>query len=247
MAKKEMSETERWLLLGGVVGSFVALAYFGRSRKANASVRGIVPYDAKQLAEFNGLGAVPAGAPAQWPQPRAGYAHMPNQVRRMNMGLQRSQAYPGAPWITEQGVQEYMSGTPMPISYMPQRMLFNTNKTPPAGYAIMPGMSAMPLVAGALQEEARRGELSNAAISRVPVMPMESTGQTLNNIPEPALYLNPHPIQRDFLIRPDVQGGRNLNRVAHEFNSDPTQWQGGEPLPRYGPPRLNPANRLRAF
>lgn len=253
--KKTMTETERWLVLMVPIAGFLGIAWLGsKAKKARAqNTQGLVPYDMSTVAEFNGLGAVPVGTgplPQRWPnQPTHNTQVPPNQVHRMNMDLQRSQAYPGAPWITQGGVEQYRSNQPMPVTYLPQSMLFTTNKEPPAGYNTTPGMSGYYLVQSALQERQRLEALSQAPVRHVPIAGRAETAQALNDIPMTpynGTYMNSHPIQRDMLVRPDVQGGDALNQVAVAFNADPTNWQGAV-LDRFGPPRLNHANRMRSF
>lgn len=172
----------------------------------------------------------------------------PRQVRQLNANLVRSQAYPPAPWVTAQGVQQYREQS-QPMAYMPQAMAFTKYKTPPAGYAQdRLGESAANVVMLGMAFTQKESRLVNAATQGVPFGEMRSVAEPLNQLPAPQTSMNMHPWSRGVLERASVQPSTNLMAAAADIARDPVSYaKNNYVMPRVGPPRMPDVYRVRPF
>jgi hypothetical protein len=176
----------------------------------------------------------------------------PRQVRQTNVNLVRSQAYPPAPWVTAQGVQQYQQQS-QPVAYMPQAMAFGKYKTPPAGYAqARMGQSAVNVVEIGQQMNQRQRKLADAGRGSGAYMPPQPTirrvAEPLNQLPPMQTEMNPRPWSRGVLERAMVQPSTNLMAMAANIASDPVAYsRNNYAMPRVGPPRMPDTYRVRPW
>ncbi len=172
----------------------------------------------------------------------------PGQLRRTNVNLVRSSAYPPAPWVTAQGVMQYQDGY-APVSHMPQAMAFNKWKTPPPGYNQgMLGQSAVNVTQVLEQSRQQRRDFHGRATRGVPLMPIRRRAAPLNNLPTPDLAINAHPWSRGVLERNTVIPSTNLMAMAAGIAQDPVGYsQNTYVVPVVGPPRMPDTYRVRRY
>jgi len=176
----------------------------------------------------------------------------PRQIRQMNVNLVRSRAYPPAPWVTAQGVQQYQTQS-QPVAYMPQAMAFQKYKTPPAGYnQAQLGQSAANVVELGMQLKQSQRKLAMAGRGAGAYMPptgrMRQVAEPLNQLPRMQPQFNAHPWSRGVLERADVQPSTSLMAVAASIAADPVGYsRSSYAMPRVGPPRMPDTYRVRPF
>lgn len=178
----------------------------------------------------------------------------PKRVRNLPFNLLRSQAYPAAPWVVEQGVADDFAGENVPAeNYMPQKMAFGKYRTPPAGYNTQHmGGSAVNVIEG--REGARRMVASLRAAGLADAVhalnPMDEAANAYNDVPYmmPFLDMNSRPTSRGVLDRPDVQSATDLWAIAREIAEDPVgESRAAYGLPRGEAPRFPDTYRIRRY
>jgi hypothetical protein len=180
----------------------------------------------------------------------------PKRVRNLPFNLLRNQAYPAAPWVVQQGIQDDQAGADVRVEadhYMPQKMGFNKWRTPPAGYNTQVlGMGAVNVIEA--RDGARRmlASLRDAGLGPAvaSLNPIDQAADAYNDIPSVDSYLdmNPVPTSRGVLDRPDVQSNTDLMAIARGIAADPVgESQMTYLLPRGAPPRFPDVYRIRRY
>ncbi len=172
----------------------------------------------------------------------------PQQVRNLNVNLVRSHAYPPAPWVTAQGVEQYQDNQ-HPVSYMPQAMGFGKYKTPPAGYGQgMLGQSAVNATNVLQEARKQRRDFHGGATRGVPFRTIHQAANAYNQLPTPDLAMNPQPWSTGVLERPDVIPSTNLMAMAAGIAQNPVSYsQSTYVVPVVGPPRMPDTYRVRRY
>lgn len=149
----------------------------------------------------------------------------PQQIRETPFDLLRSHLYPRDPALVRQAVDAELSGKPLPIAYLPQRMAFQKWKTPP--YQVAWGQGAV----SAIEATALAPNMIRGLQPDVPLMPMGMAGQMHGGarLPQPSDNMSPNlrpgytPLARGVLPSDRYTTSAEVTELAYNVNAAPAR------------------------